>query len=98
MCKPGFASYSFLTNDRYIYDNPVHLVPELDGLRIVGHYSHEFLQRVPGSEIKYTGSRLRFIYIRAKATSIQMGSYRMLLSVYIRERRRSKKKLFSLSL
>ena len=48
-----FARYFSLTNDRYIYDNPVHLVPELDGLRIVGHYSHEFLQRVPGSEIKY---------------------------------------------
>ena len=33
---------------KYSYDNPVHLLPELDGLRIIGHYSHEFLQRVPG--------------------------------------------------
>ena len=38
---------------RYIYDNPVHLVPELDGLRIVGNYSHEFLQRVPGNRLHH---------------------------------------------
>ena len=55
----SFTPYFCLTNDRYIYDNPVHLVPELDGLRIVGHYSHEFLQRVPGIEINYTVSRLQ---------------------------------------
>ena len=44
---------------------------------------------------------LRFIYIRAKAkvmSSLQMGSQRMLLSIYIGEQERSKKILFSLSL
>ncbi|XP_002734080.3 vacuolar protein sorting-associated protein 16 homolog, partial [Saccoglossus kowalevskii] len=32
---------------KYNMDSTVHLVPELDGLRIVGRYTHDFLQRVP---------------------------------------------------
>ncbi|GLH07116.1 Vacuolar protein sorting-associated protein 16 homolog [Gryllus bimaculatus] len=31
----------------YSYDSPVHLVPELDGVRVVGAQTHELLQRVP---------------------------------------------------
>ncbi|XP_070536133.1 vacuolar protein sorting-associated protein 16 homolog [Ptychodera flava] len=32
---------------KYNMDTEVHLVPELDGLRIIGRYTHDFLQRVP---------------------------------------------------
>lgn len=32
------------------FDNPVHLVEEEDGLRIIGKYQHEFLYKVPGNE------------------------------------------------
>ena len=71
----SFTPFSCLTNDRYIYDNPVRLVPELDGLRIVGHYSHEFLQRVPGKEIKYTKSRLRLMLQRAPDYIEQISLY-----------------------
>jgi len=33
---------------KYSQDTPVHLVPEVDGLRIIGSDKHEFLGRVPG--------------------------------------------------
>ena len=36
-----------LTNSKHSYDTAVHLVPEVDGLRIIGNYTHEFFQRVP---------------------------------------------------
>ncbi|XP_078613181.1 vacuolar protein sorting-associated protein 16 homolog isoform X1 [Branchiostoma floridae x Branchiostoma japonicum] len=32
---------------KYNVDSTVHLVPELDGLRILSNYSHEFLHKVP---------------------------------------------------
>ena len=32
---------------KFSYDNTVSLVPEMDGIRIIGSTSHEFLQRVP---------------------------------------------------
>lgn len=32
------------------FDNPVHLVEEEDGLRIIGKYQHEFLHKVPGNK------------------------------------------------
>ncbi|XP_014680238.1 PREDICTED: vacuolar protein sorting-associated protein 16 homolog, partial [Priapulus caudatus] len=32
----------------YAYDYPIRLVPELDGLRLIGQHSHELLQQVPG--------------------------------------------------
>lgn len=31
----------------YIFDSPVILVPEIDGIRIIGNTSHELLQKVP---------------------------------------------------
>ena len=37
---------------RYSYDTPIVLVPEIDGLRIIGHFQHEILQRVPGNQIE----------------------------------------------
>jgi len=38
----------FLTYFTYQMDNAVHLVPELDDVRIIGNETHELLQRVPG--------------------------------------------------
>lgn len=35
------------------FDNPVHLVEEEDGLRIIGKYQHEFLYKVPGNECQW---------------------------------------------
>lgn len=35
------------------FDNPVHLVEEEDGLRIIGKYQHEFLYKVPGNESQW---------------------------------------------
>ncbi|ELU17286.1 hypothetical protein CAPTEDRAFT_168734 [Capitella teleta] len=32
---------------KYSYDTPIHMVAEVDGLRIIGHESQEFLQKVP---------------------------------------------------
>ena len=32
----------------YQMDSTVHLVQELDGVRIIGNETHELLQRVPG--------------------------------------------------
>lgn len=33
---------------RYVYDGPIHLSQEVDGLRVIGNYTHEFLHRIPG--------------------------------------------------
>ncbi|KAK2169318.1 hypothetical protein LSH36_11g09017 [Paralvinella palmiformis] len=33
---------------KYSYETPIFLVPEIDGLRIIGHFQHEILQGVPG--------------------------------------------------
>ena len=38
----------FLTYFTYRMDSAVHLVQELDGVRIIGNETHELLQRVPG--------------------------------------------------
>ena len=38
----------FLTFETYQMDSSVHLVQELDGVRIIGNEAHELLQRVPG--------------------------------------------------
>ena len=38
----------FLTYFTYQMDSAVHLVQELDGVRIIGNETHELLQRVPG--------------------------------------------------
>ena len=32
---------------RYMFDGPVHLVSEYDGLRVIGNYNHELIQQVP---------------------------------------------------
>lgn len=34
---------------RYLYDEPIILIPECDGVRILSNSSMEFLQRVPDS-------------------------------------------------
>ena len=34
-------------NFTLILDSPSHICPEIDGLRIITHTSHEFLQKVP---------------------------------------------------
>jgi len=34
---------------RYQYSSPVHLVPELDGLRVISSDKHEFITKVPSS-------------------------------------------------
>ena len=74
---------------------------------ILGLFSHNDMKENKAlfySRSLHLGEKgaLRFIYIRAKVnakeTSLQMGSQRIILSVYIRGRQRSKKKLFSLSL
>ena len=36
---------------KYSYDGPLHLVAEMDGTRIIGQYTHELLQRVPGKTL-----------------------------------------------
>lgn len=36
---------------RYFYDEPVFLIPECDGVRILSNTSMEFLQRVPDSTV-----------------------------------------------
>lgn len=36
---------------RYFYDEPVILIPECDGVRILSNTSMEFLQRVPDSTV-----------------------------------------------
>lgn len=36
---------------RYLYDEPVVLIPECDGVRILSNTSMEFLQRVPDSTV-----------------------------------------------
>ena len=41
----------FLTYFTYQMDSAVHLVQELDGVRIIGNETHELLQRVPGWQI-----------------------------------------------
>lgn len=41
----GSSSY---TLTRYYYDSRVHLVPEIDGIRMITTESCEFLQKVPG--------------------------------------------------
>ena len=37
---------------KYPCDGPVHLLPEIDGVRIIGHNTNEFLQRLPGGSMK----------------------------------------------
>ena len=52
---------------KYSYaDGPVHLVPEMDGTRIIGQHTHDFLQRVPGSYTSTPQSRCSkyCVYIR----------------------------------
>ena len=41
-------AHFFLTYFTYQMDSAVHLVQELDGVRIIGNETHELLQRVPG--------------------------------------------------
>lgn len=36
---------------RYLYDEPIFLIPECDGVRILSNTSMEFLQRVPDSTV-----------------------------------------------
>lgn len=35
----------------YLYDEPIRLIPECDGVRILSNSSMEFLQRVPDSTV-----------------------------------------------
>ena len=41
-------AHFFLTYFTYQMDSAVHLVQELEGVRIIGNETHELLQRVPG--------------------------------------------------
>lgn len=36
---------------RYFYDDPILIVPECDGVRVLSNHSMEFLQRVPDSTV-----------------------------------------------
>ncbi|CAH3134229.1 unnamed protein product [Porites lobata] len=45
----GIITPDFLTYFTYQMDSAVHLVQELDGVRIIGNETHELLQRVPAA-------------------------------------------------
>ncbi|CAH3134276.1 unnamed protein product [Porites lobata] len=44
-----YLDHTFLTYFTYQMDSVVHLVQELDGVRIIGNETHELLQRVPAA-------------------------------------------------
>ena len=45
LCWNCFITLTVLTN---VLDTPVHLVEEIDGVRIISNLVHEFLEKVPG--------------------------------------------------
>ncbi|CAH3134272.1 unnamed protein product [Porites lobata] len=45
----SYLTHTFLTYFTYQMDSAVHLVQELDGVRIIGNETHELLQRVPAA-------------------------------------------------
>lgn len=48
------------------FDNPVHLVEEEDGLRIIGKYQHEFLHKVPGNKwCQWFITKMIYMYLRS---------------------------------
>lgn len=49
--------FELICYTRYYYDSRVHLVPEIDGIRMITTESCEFLQKVPGMHLP--GSVLR---------------------------------------
>ena len=47
-----------LNSATYQMDSAVHLVQELDGVRIIGNETHELLQKVPGLQLQYVSTDL----------------------------------------
>ena len=52
-----------LTEVRFNFECPVYLLPEVDGLRIIGNDMHEFLQRVPSRPKPLLQTRPPFIFV-----------------------------------
>ncbi|KAK2188750.1 hypothetical protein NP493_123g03022 [Ridgeia piscesae] len=63
---------------KYTNETPVYLLPEADGLRIIGQYSHEFLQRVPKAieDILKIGSMASGALLYEAIKEFQKGSQR----------------------
>ncbi|CAH1775290.1 unnamed protein product [Owenia fusiformis] len=63
---------------KYSFDGPVHMVPEIDGLRIISKTTHEFLQKVPAvtEDIFKIGSMSPGAMLFEASREFQRGSQR----------------------